>query len=226
MEKLKIAICDDVERFREMITKLIRESEQYADAEIQEYEDGEDIVNGYEAGKFDVIFMDYYMERMKGDEATKIIHSIDKRVSIIIASTESAIAVNGFWILDHVPKPFGQDVFQRLMRKHQRKMDEYKEKYIEVVSDGKKHIIISKNIEYIDKKNAMLYMEDGNIKLPEPLPDFGLEKTFQLSNGNIINLEYISQIQWGKVTLRRISMDIPISFQDWFRLKRDYKKYS
>lgn len=81
-----------------------------------------------------------------------------------------------------------------------------------------------------DPMCLVVYMNEKPYQLLDDvkklLPDFGLKKTLQLANGNIINLKYISRIQWGKVILRCISMDIPISFQDWFRLKQNYKKYS
>jgi len=225
MEKLRIAICDDIKKFREMIIKVIRESELYGDAEIQEYEDGEDIVNDYEAGKFDVIFMDYYMERMKGNKAAELIHDIDRKVSIIIASSENSIAVSAYSTLTHISKPFGNDVFEQVMKEHQQKQDKYKGKYVEVLVEGRKRIIISEKIEYIDKKNGKLYMRDGNTKLPEPLPDFGLEESFQLVNGNIISLKHIARVEWKKLRLMYVPVDIPLSFKDWFRLEKDYRRY-
>ncbi len=57
-------------------------------------------------------------------------------------------------------------------------MNKYEGQYIEVFSEGRRYIIISKHITYIDKKNAKLYMSDGNIKCPESLPDFVLKKHF------------------------------------------------
>ncbi|MET1123901.1 MAG: response regulator [Archaeoglobaceae archaeon] len=74
---LRILVADDDDGIREVLKVMLKEYEVF------EATDGVEAVNLYKAARPDVVFMDIFMPRLDGIEATKEIIKIDPNAVII-----------------------------------------------------------------------------------------------------------------------------------------------
>lgn len=97
---LRVAICDDFEEDRSIISNWVTEYFDSNNVACKTYffETCEDIVAEYQEfnPSFDIVFLDVYTNQMTGFEAAQIIKSIDKNVPIVFATNSVEDAVNGY----------------------------------------------------------------------------------------------------------------------------------
>ena len=82
---MKILVVDDSSTMRRLIINLL--SSKVGDIEFHEAEDGKEAVMKFKEQPFDVIFMDMFMPNMNGVDAVKKIRLNDKKVKIIMVTT-------------------------------------------------------------------------------------------------------------------------------------------
>ncbi|KJD33538.1 histidine kinase [Tamlana nanhaiensis] len=113
LSKVKILVVED-NKINQMITKKIL-TKMGLHCEI--VDNGEDAVSKIKANKFDIVLMDIHMPGISGIEATKIVRSFDKELTIYaltavtIEDKMQEFEEAGF--TDIIPKPFKQEEFEK-----------------------------------------------------------------------------------------------------------------
>lgn len=113
LTKVKILVVED-NKINQMITKKIL-TKMGLNCEI--VDNGEDAVSKIKANKFDIVLMDIHMPGISGIEATKIVRSFDKELTIYaltavtIEDKMQEFEEAGF--TDIIPKPFKQEEFEK-----------------------------------------------------------------------------------------------------------------
>ena len=115
---MRVAICDDEKIERDRIEELICQYsvEHNIDIYIDCYENGEELLQSYEKGKYDMIFLDVEMGEMDGIEiAHKIRNYPDHNVSIIYATSYPEYMQQGFDVraAQFFTKPVKYDAFEK-----------------------------------------------------------------------------------------------------------------
>ncbi|UCF63398.1 MAG: sigma-54-dependent Fis family transcriptional regulator [bacterium] len=118
MKKLgRVMVVDDEENIREVLSNYL-ESMNY---EVDAAEDGQEALNKYQKGDFDLIISDLLMPNIDGLELLKRIREIDKDVLFLMItgypSIETAVDAIKKGAYDYITKPFHmEDVKLRIER--------------------------------------------------------------------------------------------------------------
>ncbi len=118
MKKLgRVMVVDDEENIREVLSNYL-ESMNY---EVDTAEDGQDALNKFSKGNFDLIISDLLMPNIDGLELLKRIRNIDKEVIFLMItgypSIETAVDAIKKGAYDYITKPFHmEDVKLRIER--------------------------------------------------------------------------------------------------------------
>lgn len=113
LTNVKILVVED-NKINQMITKkILTKMELYCDV----VDNGESAVDMIKANKYDIVLMDIHMPGISGIEATKIVRSFDKNLTIFaltavtIEDKMHEFEEAGF--TDIIPKPFKQEEFEK-----------------------------------------------------------------------------------------------------------------
>ena len=207
---MRIAICDDFEPFRDMISQNVKNYDEAIEVDV--FEDGKYLLENFKAGKYDIIILDYYMDEMGGLQTSIEIRKIDQKVIVIFATTEGAVNMIAGDVFLKLEKPIPQDKFNRAMDTCVQRLNEGEE-YITFHSDGIKRIIRKKNICFISDMGEVVterFRMDSDERV-----DFSEEPGFFITkSANQIRIDKIEGIGWKKV--RMCSGD---------EIKMDFKEY-
>ncbi len=116
---LKIAITDDLNSEREKLSSAIVapfEKVGLGIRSIDEYTSGESLLKQFSAGKYDLIFLDIYMDGMSGVETAKRIRVIDKNVMLVFVTTSNEFASESYAVKAnfYMLKPVRPDSIKQL----------------------------------------------------------------------------------------------------------------
>ena len=86
---MRIAIVDDCENERNELCKRLSQSSfsRSYDIEICEYNSGTDFLNEAMQNRFDLVFMDIYMEKENGIDAAQKLRKFDKDCLLVFTTT-------------------------------------------------------------------------------------------------------------------------------------------
>jgi two-component system chemotaxis response regulator CheY len=114
-----VLVADDSGTMRKII---IRSLNAVGIDSVVEAADGEQAVSLFEAGKFDLVLTDWNMPGKNGLEVVQLIRQQDRRVPIIMITTESekrtVLAAIQAGVTDYLVKPFSQDTLREKLEKH------------------------------------------------------------------------------------------------------------
>ncbi len=85
---MKFLVVDDSAVMRKIIIKALKEG--FENAEYTEATDGMDALDQFEPGAFDVALVDWNMPRMLGLEFVKEVREVDKKIIILMVTTETS----------------------------------------------------------------------------------------------------------------------------------------
>ena len=85
---MKLAICDDMEMYLEMIKEKINLCLPDGPHEIDEFSSGEELLENFEKGKYDVVILDMYMKRLNGVQTAEKICEIDNDIIIAFHTSD------------------------------------------------------------------------------------------------------------------------------------------
>ena len=211
---IRVAVCDDDGASIRKIVDFIKkyENENNIPISIDEYKDGEDLLNSKET--YDLIFLDIEMERLSGIAAAEKIRQIDTRVQIVYVTNyskywQTAYKVHAF---DFLEKPFNVlDIFQVLTDFITYKKENDATSISFIVNDGCK-VENTNNICYcvfIARKLVLVSTVFGDYDVNENLADIydrlDHDQFYMSFKDTIINLKYVmdynSNNQYG-ITMR------------------------
>ena len=197
---LLIAICEDCEDDTAHLHSLITQSSISIDSKIKIsfFKSGKDFLRTFRVGKYDLIFMDIFMEGMRGIEAAEVIRQTDADVMLAFTTSSPDYTREGYQLkaLKYLDKPVLAKELQEtlelaLMRKRSRP-------FITITkSGGKQEVIVLDNILYFEQQKHVIevYTTLGVVKTSQSMRLDEIEKylppKFLRCHGSfIINLDY------------------------------------
>lgn len=151
---VRVAVCEDNPLDMALIVNHINSS-GYS-LLLDTFTSGEDLLSSFFTKKYDLIFMDIYMEGMKGIDAAAKIRSMDNDVILAFTTTSLDHTLESYRLgaLKYLEKPISpimiQDTLEIAFIKYE------SSRFISLVFNGKKQKINLDAIIYFEQKNQMV----------------------------------------------------------------------
>lgn len=115
MEQLKIAVCEDDRTDRERLCRLIDASS--VSASVAAFENGEDFLSAWQPDRFDLIFMDIYLDGLSGVEAVRKVRELDEAVPVAFTTTSLDFALDSYRmnVAKYIEKPVSQKAVDEML---------------------------------------------------------------------------------------------------------------
>ena len=114
---ISIAIVEDEQQQKEQLCDFVNQYQTVAGVKlaVQTYTDGDELLEDFRPGKFDILLMDIQMKRMDGLTAAEKIRAQDETVIIMFITNIVQYAVKGYSVqaFDFIVKPVDYDAFTK-----------------------------------------------------------------------------------------------------------------
>ncbi len=227
--KIRIAICDDDERFRALLMSSIKEilNKRNIDTDIEDFESGEKMMElGIKVLDFDVVFLDVDMGEEGGFVTAQKIRKLSSKIPIvfvtgILNTWNKGYEVGAFRYIIKDAKTFNKLLVECLEAFIETNYSE--EPVISVNSSEGKISIPIKSIVYIESMGHMQYYhvlsksEMIGYKVRDRLSMSKYEKILsehgfiRIHQSFLINVDFIKKIYNYKAVLKYIDIELPIS---------------
>ena len=207
---MRIAICDDEEKVRNVLCKKIRKSCP------------DDIIDTYASGKEllaadvlpDILFLDIKMPDLSGMATAKRIREMNEKMVLIFVTGEEQYVFDSFDVgaFHYLVKPFSNEKLLEVLKRAKiayRKSSGKEEKRYIMITSGGSHIRICLNdVIYAEVFNSkvIIHTLDSDIEYYGKLTD--LERTageyfFRTHRAYLIHLKYVQRYDASNVYLKK-----------------------
>ncbi len=220
---VRVALVDDDAAYRRTLKEHLNRYAQEHNAvfRIQEFTDGDEIAEDYNAG-YDVIFMDVVMNYMDGVKAAEHIRSMDAEVIIIFISNEPRFAWKGYGVeaLDYLIKPVTYQDFTLRMSRAMERLRRRSPKYFTIPVKGGIQKLNIQELYYVEVQDhdLVFHTPSGNFSSKGTLSEIeqrlDMGSFFRCNKCYLINLGQVQSIQGCDVVVGG----------DWLQVSRAKKK--
>ncbi|MDR0856384.1 MAG: LytTR family DNA-binding domain-containing protein [Clostridiales bacterium] len=218
---VRIAIVDDDKDSNDTIKKHILRYAQSSGDEflITQFYDGDEIASDYTA-KYDIIFLDVYMQRMNGMAAAKVIRGFDKDVIIVFITSLAQYAINGYAVdaLDYLLKPVPYFAFSQQLQRSVDRIKKNAAHYMLLSTDNGVIRTDVSQIVYIEsqKHKMLVCVKDGAktavYALTATMKDLenrlADKNFFRCNHGYLINLAYVKRVNGNDVVVNDTTLAV------------------
>lgn len=203
---IRIAIVEDELIYMNQIKKFLEQyqAESGKDLSIQWFQDGEDIVEDYQA-EYDIIFLDIQMQFMDGMTAAEKIRQMDQEVIIMFITNMVQYALKGYEVdaLDYIVKPVTYFAFSQKLDRAIMRLKKKETHYLTIPVQGGVQKVEIPYIFYVESQGHSLiyvtnrgeYLSKGKMKdMEELLTEYGF---FRSNKGYLVNLNHVDGIKNG-----------------------------
>lgn len=210
---MKVAIIEDEKREQEVLRAYFSRLEDVDGVitNLRFFDTGDDFLDEFEFGKFDLILMDIDLNsRINGIETSQRLRKIDDQVILIFMTNLAQYAIEGYKVkaFDYIVKPISYfDFSQRMKIIYQHVQERVVQKIIIPNSDAKMVVNI-KDIYYVEVNNHSLiyHTANGNIissgTLKQALNELGKYHFAQCNNCYLVNLAYVMEVNGYEVMVK------------------------
>lgn len=218
---MRIAIVDDNPAERRELAKRVQSvlEKRGRAAAVLEYGDGAAFLTAARAERFQLAFLDIYMEGLDGVSAAKELREFDPGCALVFTTTSTDHALDGYRVraMQYLVKPYTagevEQVFDELSR-----LLPPPEKYIEVKAGRQTVRVRLGEILYAEHFQHQIHIhtrDGGETVTRMTFGDFsallsGEERFFVCGRGVLVNLEYASDYD-GSVFLVGDGTSVPVS---------------
>lgn len=200
---MKIAVVDDFQKDRDLLALWIEEymREKKLSGELLSYPGGEELLKSFSSGKFQVVFLDIFMNGMNGMEAARQIRMRDLECVLVFSTSSDQYAVQGYSVqaFDYLVKPYEKERVWLLMDRIRDQFFSH-ERYIEVKEERTLKRIWVDNIQMAELVGhyVWIYTPEGQIKTRMKIGELAAllnDKRFLECYRNIlINMDWVEKL--------------------------------
>ena len=206
---MKIAVVDDFQKDRDYLAIVLESymKEQGIDGSVYGYPGGEEFLEAFnKSGRFDIVFLDIYMNGMDGMSVAKQLRQKDAECCLVFVTSSDSFAVEGYKVraFRYLVKPYEKkeldDILDELFS------GEKKERpYLEIREDRVSKKIYRDEIVMaeLDGHYTIIHLKNGEsarIRMTvRELADELKEPCFLECYRNLlVNLDYVEQVEDGR----------------------------
>jgi len=199
MDVLHAAVCEDNPDEQKQLIDILQKSG--IPVKITVFSCGEDFLAEYRQGKFDLVFMDIYMDGITGVETVAKLRKMGDSLPVAFITTSTDHALEGYRleVLKYIEKPLKEKNVLEFLQFAQLKK-EHKPK-LKLKKNGRDFSLPFERILYAEQKDHMLCLFlTGNekVQIRERLdniePQFAAQPFFRCHKSYLVNLSYVAEL--------------------------------
>ncbi|MEG0829336.1 MAG: LytTR family DNA-binding domain-containing protein [Anaerovoracaceae bacterium] len=163
---LKIAAVDDMQEARDALAEKLNYymESRWLKYELSNFESGESFVSALEKERFDIVFMDIFMDGMTGIEAAAKLRTVDMNCKLVFLTTSRDFLEEGYGYnpCHYLLKPFDNEKFKQAMHNCQIKR-QFDVPFLDIVSNGIPMRIDTAELIYVNTygRNVQIHTTTG-----------------------------------------------------------------
>lgn len=214
--EMRIAVCDDEQRFICDLKKNLDELYSSLDMITDGYNSGEELLKGFRRKAYDVVFLDIEMPEIDGITLARKIRELSSDVCIVFLTAHIEYAIKGYEVnaLRYLTKPADKQKIKEVIDHVLDKLESSKMLWVKT-ADGEQRISLS-DILFIEAHNQNVIISTaeesfsvrGNISdYEEDLSQYGF---FRIHRGYLISLPKVLRVG-GKRVVMEDNTTLPVS---------------
>jgi len=166
---MQVAVCEDSQRDAQRIIEMLEvyRAEKQLDLQARVFDSAEALLDAFEPGAFQIIFMDVLLGGLTGVEAVRKIRARDEDCAVIFITVSEGYAVEGFALraTHYLLKPVEYDMFCQAMDRCKEQTRQFA-RYIEVMVNREPVRILTREIRYAEvfKNLCVIHMVNNDVK--------------------------------------------------------------
>lgn len=217
---LRIAVCDDVLSDRERLLALIKVVN--SDCECKTYESGEMLLWDFENGdRFDIIFLDIFMDRMTGVTAARHIRMTDAETLLVFVSSSNDFYRESYdlYAFNYLIKPLTKDKIKEVLNRALKQMNREADQLVRISFKGSLHTLRCSQLLYLSSKQHIVnfHLKNGETlksygKLNDFVAQLPVESFIRCHQSFIVNLNDVTAMINGEFIIGDIRIPISRSY--------------
>lgn len=177
---MRIAVCDDLATDRAKLGGLLEKycREHSIKLVLDTFENGEEFLAGFTAGKYQLIFFDVYMGGISGVDAARRVRQTDSDCALVFTTTSSDYAIDSFEVRasDYLVKPYGETELSEAMDWCVQNITQ-SVRSIELISNRERINVAIKDIIYVEvtARVSVVHTEGAEVSTNRGLSDIEAE---------------------------------------------------
>lgn len=233
---MRIAVCDDDERERICLSRMIHEYQLSRGINLDcfYFHNGTDFLCDGKAGKYDLVLLDILMPGVNGIRIAEELREADRNVKIIFISSSPEFAVESYGVgaYHYLLKPLDTDLFFRLLDRARSELS---------IEEGQGFVLKSREgvvgisylrLEYVEviNKTVVFHLADGTAyETAAALADFeemllSRREFVKVHRSYMVNLSYVQEVSANGIVTRS-GHKIPVSRQRRSRIREAYIRF-
>ena len=204
---VRIAICDDEERYRIELKTILNKLLINADLNIDTFDDGNILADAFAASPYDLVFLDIEMPALDGITLAKKIRSRSENVFIVFLTSHIEYALEGYEVnaLRYLTKPVDIEKLKEVIRYVQEKQGSSRQ--IIIKEDGEEILIDINDVIYMESmnQNVRIVTAGGEHVIRYNISDFEDQLKndgfFRIHRGYLISLSKVKKLSGNDVIL-------------------------
>lgn len=197
---LRIALCEDLDTDATLLLDLIRQSG--FPSKIERFSSGEELLRSFTAGRYDLIFMDIFMNGIRGIEAVEVIRKTDEEVVIAFTTASLDYTLESYRLgaLKYLEKPVTMDSVKETLKLAL--MNRKPRASINILTGGKYIDILLDSIHYFEQRDHVVevHMSSGILRTSQTVRMTDIEKRIpsppfvRCHHSFIVNLNFVCKV--------------------------------
>ena len=204
---MRIAICDDEEKYRIELKTILNKLLINADLNIDTFDDGNILADAFAASPYDLVFLDIEMPALDGITLAKKIRSRSENVFIVFLTSHIEYALEGYEVnaLRYLTKPVDIEKLKEVIRYVQEKQGSSRQ--IIIKEDGEEILIDINDVIYMESmnQNVRIVTAGGEHVIRYNISDFEDQLKndgfFRIHRGYLISLSKVKKLSGNDVIL-------------------------
>ena len=204
---MRIAICDDEERYRIELKTILNKLLINSDLNIDTFDDGNILADAFAASPYDLVFLDIEMPAVDGITLAKKIRARSENVFIVFLTSHIEYALEGYEVnaLRYLTKPVDIEKLKEVIRYVQEKQGSSRQ--IIIKEDGEEILIDINDVIYMESmnQNVRIVTAKGEHVIRYNIGDFEEQLKndgfFRIHRGYLISLSKVKKLSGNDVIL-------------------------
>ena len=204
---MRIAICDDEERYRVELKTILDKILINTEYDIDTFDNGNRLTESFAAQAYDLVFLDIEMPAVDGITLAKRLRSVSEKVFIVFLTGHVEYAIEGYEVnaLRYLTKPVDVEKLKEVIRYVQERQGSSRQ--IIIKEDGEEYLIDINDIIYMESENqnVRIITSKGEHSIRYNIGDFEDQLRndgfFRIHRGYLISLSKVKKLSKNDVIM-------------------------